>query len=71
MVKIGAYVLSEFGSLIEDLPGKDAKKQFELIHRHFYNISPSGRGMILTSYMKMVRNFPQLKSEVIPVFESF
>ena len=39
MVKIGAYVLSEFGNLIYDQPGKSAQKQFELIHRHFFNVS--------------------------------
>ena len=61
MVKIGAYVLSEFGDLIADQPGKDTKKQFDLIHRHFYNISPKGRGMLLTAYMKMVKQSPALR----------
>lgn len=71
MVKIGAYVLSEFGNLIADMPGKGYKKQFELIHQHFFNIGPSGRGMLLTSYMKMIRNCPQLKDVVVPIFESY
>lgn len=54
MVKIGAYVLSEFGQTLHDQPGKDATKQFELIHKHFYNVSQNARGMILTAYIKMV-----------------
>lgn len=40
MVKIGAYVLSEFGPLVIDLPGKGFQKQFETVNNHFYNISP-------------------------------
>ncbi len=39
MVKVGAYVLSEFGVLIKDMPGKSTEKQFDLIHKHFYNVS--------------------------------
>lgn len=39
MVKIGAYVLSEFGHLITDMQDKSVEKQFDLIHKHFYNVS--------------------------------
>jgi AP-2 complex subunit alpha len=61
MVKIGAYVLSEFGHLIADMPGKSVEKQFELVNKHFYNVSQSARGLILTAYMKMLRTTPALK----------
>ena len=71
MVKIGAYVLSEFGNLIYDQPGKNAKAQFDLIHKHFYNVSPAGRGLILTSYMKMLKNAPELKGVIIPTLKQY
>jgi hypothetical protein len=68
MIKIGAYCLSEFGYLIQDMPGKSTPKQFEIIHRHFFNISPQGRGMLLTAYMKMIRTCPALKQTIVPIF---
>jgi hypothetical protein len=42
-------------------PSKSVEKQFELIHKHFYNVSQSARGLILTAYMKMLRSTKSLK----------
>ena len=61
MVKVGAFVLSEFGYTIAELPGKNILKQFQIVNKHFFNISPSSRGMLLTAYMKMLKNCPALK----------
>ena len=71
MVKIGAYVLSEFGHLIYDQPGKQAAKQFDLIHKHFYDVSQTARGMILTAYMKMLRATPSLKKQIVPILQQY
>lgn len=71
MVKIGAYVLSEFGHLITEMPDKSVEKQFELIHKHFYNVSQQARGLILTAYMKMMRTTPALKSQVLPLLNQY
>eukprot|EP00347_Sterkiella_histriomuscorum_P016610 403352528 len=71
MVKVGAFVLSEFGYSIQDLPGKQIPKQFQLINKHFFNISPSSRGMLMTAYMKMLKNCPALKSQVVPILEQY
>ena len=71
MVKIGAYVLSEFGPLIYDQPGKQAMKQFELIHKHFFNVSQTARGMILTAYMKMLSASPALKKQIVPILKQY
>ena len=35
LVKLGAFVLGEFGNLIIDIPGKSFKSQFELLRRLF------------------------------------
>ena len=69
MIKIGAYVISEFGGSIADQDGKSYTEQFNLLTKHFYQISNSGKGIILTSYMKMVKNNPELRHKVIPVLE--
>ena len=60
MVKICSYVLSEFGYLIVDHDGKSFKAQFNIIQKHFYNVSNVTKAIIFTSYMKMVRNCPDL-----------
>ncbi|CDW83693.1 ap-2 complex subunit alpha-2-like [Stylonychia lemnae] len=71
MVKVGAYVLSEFGYSIADLPGKGIPKQFQLVNRHFFIVSPTSRGMLLTAYMKMLKNHPPLRAQVVPLLEQY
>jgi AP-2 complex subunit alpha len=72
MVKISAYVLSEFGHLIAaDSPAKSVEKQYELIHKHFYNVSQSARGLILTAYMKMLRTTKSLKKQIVPILKQY
>jgi len=39
IVKIGAYVLSEFGNLIAEHDGKTFEDQFQLLEGHFPNVS--------------------------------
>lgn len=62
MVKIGAYVLAEYGDLIAQQDGKPFKDQFALIDHHFYSVSNPTKAQILTSYMKMLRNAPELRT---------
>ena len=66
MVKIGAFVISEFGSfIIQD--GKSYKDQYMLLETHFYNVSNATKCQLITSYMKMVKNCPELKPQIISV----
>lgn len=60
MVKIGAYVISEFGPLIVQ-DGKSFKDQFSLLESHFYNVGNATKAQLITSYMKMLKNAPELK----------
>ena len=60
MVKIGAYVISEFGPLIVQ-DGKSYKDQFQLLESHFYNVQNATKAQLITSYMKMLKNAPELK----------
>lgn len=71
MIKIGAYVLSEFGPLIADQEGKSFQDQFRILDYHFYTLSNQGKAILLTSYMKMARNCPQLKHDVMPVLKQY
>lgn len=71
MVKIGAYVISEFGSSIADQEGKSYEEQFHVLERHFYQSSNMGKGIMLTSFMKMVKNSPELRHIVIPLLTKY
>ena len=59
MIRIGAYVLSEFGYLISD--GKSYSEQFKILEHHFYMVSNETKAIILTSFMKMLKNYPPLR----------
>eukprot|EP01017_Pseudomicrothorax_dubius_P025065 TRINITY_DN2672_c0_g2_i1.p1 TRINITY_DN2672_c0_g2~~TRINITY_DN2672_c0_g2_i1.p1 ORF type:complete len:717 (+),score=215.11 TRINITY_DN2672_c0_g2_i1:67-2217(+) len=69
LLKIGSYVLAEYGQLIADQPGRDAFKQFDVLNRHFSTCSASGKAMILTAFVKMSHTFPELKMEVQNILE--
>lgn len=65
LVKIGSYILSEYGVKLN----KDPFKIFDVIHRHFDNCSPSGKAMLFNAYIKLAHVFPELENEVQSVLE--
>jgi hypothetical protein len=70
MVKLGSYLISEFGRTICDQPGKDPQAQFDVIHKHFPLCSDATKSMILSGYMKLIHQYPDLADWILPVFES-
>jgi len=71
MVKIGAYVISEFGYTIAGQDGKSFRDQFELLDGHFYLVSNSAKALLMTSYIKMTKHCPELKHDVRPVLSQY
>lgn len=69
VVKVGAYVLAEYGNFIANQPGKEPYKLFETLSRHWISVSASTKGMLLNAYVKLAVNFPDLKDEIISVLE--
>jgi AP-2 complex subunit alpha len=69
MIKIGAYVLSEFGYLIADEPGKGMSAQFALINSKLAECSPQGKAILLTAFMKMTRHSEDLTKDARKLFE--
>lgn len=67
MIKIGAYVLSEFGYTVAELEGKSMRHQFSLLDFHFYLSSNQTKAILLTNYMKMLKVQPSLKHEIRPI----
>jgi len=71
LVKIGGYLLGEFGHLIADEPGCSPIEQFFALQNKMAGCSTETRAIILSAFMKFVNLFPEIKQQVIEVFQAF
>lgn len=71
LVKIGAYILGEFGHLIAEDAGCSPIEQFMALQGKLAACSSSTRAMILSSFVKFVNLFPEIKPQLIHVFELY
>ncbi|CAH1787764.1 unnamed protein product [Owenia fusiformis] len=70
MVKVGGYILGEFGNLIAGDPRSSPLVQFQLLHSKFHLCSPATRGLLLSTYVKFINLFPEIKPQIQEVFRS-
>ena len=68
MVKVGGYILGEFGNLIAGDTRSSPKVQFKLLHTKYHLCSPATRALLLTAYVKFVNLFPEIKPAVQEIF---
>ncbi|KAI0136806.1 adaptin N terminal region-domain-containing protein [Xylariales sp. AK1849] len=71
LVKIGAYILGEFGHLIAEEKGGSPIEQFLALQAKLPACSSSTRAMILSSFVKYVNLFPEIKPQLMHVFEIY
>lgn len=71
LVKIGGYVLGEFGHLIADNPGSSPIEQFIALHSKMAYASDNTRAMLLSSFIKFVNLFPEIKFQLLQVFKIY
>jgi AP-2 complex subunit alpha len=71
LIKLGAYVLGEFGHLIADDRGGSPIEQFLALYNKLPGCSFGTRAMILSCYIKFVNLFPEIKPRLMYVFESY
>ncbi|KAI0843377.1 Adaptor protein complex AP-2 alpha subunit [Hypoxylon sp. FL0890] len=71
LVKIGAYILGEFGHLIAEEKGCSPIEQFMALSKKLPACSSSTRAMILSSFIKFVNLFPEIKPQLLHVFEIY
>lgn len=67
-VKIAAYVLGELGDLIVEEAKCSPLEQFHALHREFSSFSRETRVLLLSSYLKLVNLFPEIKAPVLALF---
>ncbi|PAV91103.1 hypothetical protein WR25_02806 [Diploscapter pachys] len=68
MVKVGGYVLGEFGNLIAGDQRSSPQIQFELLHSKYHLCSIATRCLLLTTYIKFCNLFPEIKHMIQNVF---
>jgi len=71
MVQLATCLLSEFGNLISNQPGKSLEAQFDLLAKQFPLASENTKAMLLSALMKLVVLQPPLKQQAIPLFETY
>ena len=70
-VCLAGYILGEFGFLIAEQPGHSGEEQFNALHQHFKNVSAKARSLLLSTYIKLANNFPEILPLVNPVFSKY
>ncbi|KAK3988172.1 putative AP-2 complex subunit alpha [Cladorrhinum sp. PSN332] len=71
LVKIGAYILGEFGHLIAEEKGCSPIEQFLALQGKLPACSSTSRAMILSCFVKFVNLFPEVKPQLVNVFNVY
>ncbi|KAI8380112.1 adaptin N terminal region-domain-containing protein [Blakeslea trispora] len=71
MVKVGGYILGEYGHLIANLTNCSPIEQFNAVHSKFNLCSLQTRALLLTTYVKFVNLFPEIKGQILPVLNQY
>ncbi len=69
MVKVGGYILGEFGNLIAGDPRSSPIIQFELLHSKYHLCSSQTRCLLLSTYVKFVNLFSEIKPQIQDVLK--
>lgn len=68
LIKIGAYILGEFGHLVAEEKGCSPIEQFMALRSKLPACSSATRAMILNCFVKFVNLFPEIKLQLVQVF---
>lgn len=71
LVKIGGYLLGEFGHLVADTEGCSPIEQFLALQHKLPGCSSSTRAILLSSFVKFVNLFPEIKPQLLHVFRAY
>ncbi|XP_035029948.1 AP-2 complex subunit alpha-2 isoform X2 [Hippoglossus stenolepis] len=70
LVKVGGYILGEFGNLIAGDSRSSPLIQFNLLHSKFHLCSVPTRALLLSAYIKFINLFPEVKATIQDVLRS-
>ncbi|KFM77968.1 AP-2 complex subunit alpha-2, partial [Stegodyphus mimosarum] len=70
MVKVAGYILGEFGNLIAGDQRSSPLIQFQLLHSKYHLCPAPTRALLLTTYIKFINLFPEIKHEIQAILKS-
>jgi AP-2 complex subunit alpha len=70
-VRIAGHILGEFGHVIVESPGCSPLEQYMALHSKFGMFSNATRAILLNTYVKFCNLFPEIKNEIVKLFESY
>ena len=65
------YILGEYGHLIANEPGYSPIEQFQVLHSKSQFCVAATRSLLLSTYIKWVNVFPEIKPQLVNVFERY
>ncbi|KAF9044533.1 Adaptor protein complex AP-2 alpha subunit [Hymenopellis radicata] len=71
LVKVGGYILGEYGHLIANEPGYSPLEQFQALHSKSQFCVAATRSLLLSTYIKWVNVFPEIKTQLLTIFERY
>ncbi|CAI6340014.1 unnamed protein product [Periconia digitata] len=71
LVKIGGYLLGEFGHLIADSKGCSPIEQYMALNAKMRGCPSSTRAIILSCFVKFVNLFPEIKPQLLQTFRAY
>ncbi|KAG5723347.1 AP-2 complex subunit alpha [Termitomyces sp. T112] len=71
LVKVGGYILGEYGHLVANEPGYSPIEQFQVLHAKSQFCVASTRSLLLSTYIKWVNVFPEIKPQLVNIFERY
>ncbi|KZW02214.1 Adaptor protein complex AP-2 alpha subunit [Exidia glandulosa HHB12029] len=66
-----AYILGEYGHVIANDPGYSPMEQFHLLHTKSPFCAAPTRAILLSTYIKWVNVFPEIKAQLVSVFDRY
>ncbi|EXJ79447.1 hypothetical protein A1O3_08949 [Capronia epimyces CBS 606.96] len=71
LVKIGGYILGEFGHLIADNKGSSPIEQLMLLQTKMISAPDPTRALLLSTFIKFVNLFPEIKPQLLQMFHFY
>lgn len=71
LIKVGGYILGEFGHLIANNPGASPIEQFHALHSRSHLCSQPTRALLLSTYVKWLNLFPEIRTQILFVLNRY
>ena len=71
LVKIGGYILGEFGHLVADNKGCSPIEQLMVLQTRMMTANDTTRALMLSTFVKFVNLFPEIKPQLLQMFQFY